>query len=143
METDNKTEDYSSGANLRVLRLADVYLMYAEVLNELNGDRTTAVEYINKVRRRVNMTDLNAAAFQSYDALLQQIRHERLVELCGECTRWFDLDRWGDLHEQGKVNEIAERDADFLNFKVGKTHLWVIPNHEINLWPGLTQNDGY
>ena len=143
VETDNKTEDYSSGANLRVLRLADVYLMYAEVLNELNGDRTTAVEYINKVRRRVNMTDLNAAAFQSYDALLQQIRHERLVELCGECTRWFDLDRWGDLHEQGKVNEIAERDADFLNFKVGKTHLWVIPNHEINLWPGLTQNDGY
>ena len=143
VETDNKTEDYSSGANLRVLRLADVYLMYAEVLNELNGDRTTAVEYINKVRRRVNMADLNASAFQTYDALLTQIKHERLVELCGECTRWFDLDRWGDLHEQSKVNEIAERDADFLNYKVGKNHLWIIPNHEINLWPGLTQNDGY
>lgn len=143
VETDNKTEDYSSGANLRVLRLADVYLMYAEVLNELDGDRTTAVEYINKVRRRVNMADLNASAFQTYDALLTQIKHERLVELCGECTRWFDLDRWGDLHEQAKVNEIAERDADFLNYKVGKNHLWIIPNHEINLWPGLTQNDGY
>lgn len=143
VETDNKTEDYSSGANLRILRLADVYLMYAEVLNELGQDRTTAVEYINKVRRRVNMADLNASAFQDYDVLLQQIKHERLVELCGECTRWFDLDRWGDLHEQSKVNEIAERDPDFLNFQVGKNHLWIIPNHEINLWPGLTQNEGY
>jgi len=143
VETDNKTEDYSSGANLRVLRLADVYLMYAEVLNELGEDRATAVEYINKVRRRVNMADLNPANFTDYDTLLNQIKHERLVELCGECTRWYDLDRWGDLHDQAKVNEISERDADFLNFKVGKNHLWIIPNHEINLWPGLTQNPGY
>ncbi len=143
VETDNKAEDYSSGANFRVLRLADIYLMYAEVLNELGEDRTTAVEYINKVRRRVNMADLNSANFTTYDELLTQIKHERLVELCGECTRWFDLDRWGDLHEQAKVNEISERDVDFLNFKVGQNHLWIIPNHEINLWPGLTQNPGY
>lgn len=143
VETDNKTEDYSSGANFRVLRLADVYLMYAEVLNELGQDRTTAVEYINKVRRRANMADLNPANFTDYDTLLNQIKHERLVELCGECTRWYDLDRWGDLHSQAKVNEIAERDPDFLNFKVGQNYLWIIPNHEINLWPGLTQNPGY
>lgn len=143
VETDNVAEDYSSGANLRILRLADIYLMYAEVINELGGDRATAVEYINKVRRRVNMPDLNASSFTTYDALLEQIKHERLVELCGECTRWFDLDRWGDLHEQAKVNEIAERDADFLNFTVGQNHLWIIPNHEINLWEGLTQNPGY
>lgn len=143
VETDNKSEDYSSGANLRILRLADVYLMYAETLNELGEDRATAVEYINKVRRRVGMSDLNASAFSSYDVLLDQIKHERVVELCGECTRWYDLDRWGDLHEQAKVNEISERDADFLNFTVGQNHLWLIPNHEINLWEGLTQNPGY
>lgn len=143
VETDNKKEDYSSGANFRVLRLADVYLMYAEVLNELGEDRATAVEYINKVRRRVNMADLQAADFTDYETLLNQIKHERLVELCGECTRWYDLDRWGDLHDQAKVNEISERDADFLNFKVGNNHLWMIPNHEINLWKGLTQNPGY
>ncbi len=143
VETDNANEDYSSGANLRVLRLADVYLMYAEVLNELDEDRAKAVEYINKVRRRANMADLNASAFQNYDTLLEQIKHERLVELCGECTRWFDLDRWGDLHDQAKVNELADRDPDFLNFTVGQNHLWIIPNHEINLWPGLTQNTGY
>ena len=101
------------------------------------------MEYINKVRRRVNMADLEAANFTDYETLLNQIKHERLVELCGECTRWYDLDRWGDLHDQAKVNEISERDADFLNFKVGNNHLWMIPNHEINLWKGLTQNTGY
>lgn len=143
VETDNKNEDYSSGANLRILRLADIYLMYAECINELNGDRTTAVEYINKVRRRVNMSDLNPSGFTTYDELLTQIKHERLVELCGECTRWFDLDRWGDIHDQGKVNEIAERDIDFRSYNVGKNHVWIIPNHEINLWDGLTQNPGY
>ena len=143
VETDNKNEDYSSGANLRILRLADIYLMYAECINELNGDRTTAVEYINKVRRRVNMADLNPSGFTTYDELLTQIKHERLVELCGECTRWFDLDRWGDIHDQAKVNEIAERDIDFRTYNVGKNHVWIIPNHEINLWGGLTQNPGY
>ena len=143
VETDNKNEDYSSGANLRILRLADIYLMYAECINELNGNRTTAVEYINKVRRRVNMADLNPSGFTTYDELLTQIKHERLVELCGECTRWFDLDRWGDIHDQGKVNEIAERDIDFRSYNVGKNHVWIIPNHEINLWEGLTQNPGY
>ena len=143
VETDNKNEDYSSGANLRILRLADIYLMYAECINELNGDRTTAVEYINKVRRRVNMADLNPSGFTTYDELLTQIKHERLVELCGECTRWFDLDRWGDIHDQAKVNEIAERDIDFRTYNVGKNHMWIIPNHEINLWDGLTQNPGY
>ena len=143
VETDNKNEDYSSGANLRILRLADIYLMYAECINELNGDRTTAVEYINKVRRRVNMADLNPSGFTTYDELLTQIKHERLVELCGECMRWFDLDRWGDIHDQAKVNEIAERDIDFRTYNVGKNHVWIIPNHEINLWDGLTQNPGY
>ena len=143
VETDNKNEDYSSGANLRILRLADIYLMYAECINELNGDRTTAVEYINKVRRRVNMADLNPSGFTTYDELLTQIKHERLVELCGECTRWFDLDRWGDIHDQAKVNEIAERDIDYRTYNVGKNHVWIIPNHEINLWDGLTQNPGY
>ena len=136
-------EGYVTGVNIRILRLADIYLMYAEVLNELDGDRATAVEYINKVRRRVNMADLEAANFTTYDALLDQIKHERLLELCGECERWFDLDRWGDIHDQQKINQLAERDADFATYRLGISHLWCIPNHEINNWEGLTQNPGY
>lgn len=136
-------EGYVTGVNIRILRLADVYLMYAECINELNGDRQIAVEYINKVRRRVNMSDLNYTQYNNYDALMTQIKHERLVELCGECERWFDLDRWGDLHTQEKVNALAEKDPDFKTFRVGISHLWCIPNHEINLWHGFEQNPGY
>lgn len=143
IDTDNLPEDYASGTNFRLLRLADVYLMYAEVLNELGTDRATAVEYINKVRRRVNMADLNASMFNDYETLKEQLRHERLVELCGECTRWNDLDRWGDIHTQEGVNKLAERDEDFKSFKVGQTYLYLIPEHEIALFPGLKQNPGY
>lgn len=143
VDTDNQPEDYSSGTNFRLLRLADVYLMYAEVINELNGDRSTAVEYMNKVRRRVNMRDLSVTTLNDYELLKEQLRHDRLVELCGECTRWNDLDRWGDIHTQEGVNKLAERDEDFQTYKVGQTHLYLIPQHEISLFPGLTQHPGY
>lgn len=137
-------EDYSSGINYRVIRLADMYLLYAEALNELNGDRATAVEYINKVRRRVGMSDLDPADFNTYEALHEQIMHERLVELCGEGTRWYDLDRWGILHNQEEINKMAnERDDEFNNFELGVSHLYPIPNRELSLYPGLTQNPGY
>lgn len=138
-----KKEDYSSGINFRMLRLADVYLMYAEVINELNGDRSVAVEYINKVRRRANMSDLPPASYNDYSTLLEQIKHERLVELCGEAVRWLDLDRWGDIHTQEGVNQLAERDPDFNTYRLGINHLYIIPNRELSLYPGLTQNPGY
>jgi hypothetical protein len=138
------SEDYSSGINFRVLRLADVYLMYAEVINELNGDRALAVEYINKVRRRVGMSDLDPANYTAREPLHERIMRERLLELCGESTRWYDLDRWGILHDQAEVNLLAnERDAEFNNFQLGISHLFPIPNREISLYPGLTQNPGY
>ncbi len=143
VDTDNLPEDYASGTNFRLLRLADVYLMYAEVINELNGDRATALEYVNKVRRRANMADLSLSQVNSYDSFLTQLKHERLVELCGECTRWNDLDRWGDIHTQEGVNLLAERDPDFETFQVGQTYLYVIPQHEISLFPGLTQHPAY
>ena len=137
------TERYSSDINYRMIRLAEVYLNYAEILNELGTDRSTAVEYINKVRRRVNMTDLNASDFGSYDLLLARIKHERVMELASECLRWPDLDRWGDLYTQQGINEIASRDADFQTFTLGKSNLFPIPQREIDYYPGLTQNPKY
>ena len=137
------TERYSSDINYRMIRLAEVYLNYAEILNELGTDRSTAVEYINKVRRRVNMTDLNASDFGSYDLLLARIKHERVMELCGECLRFNDLDRWGDIYTQAGVNALAERDEDFLTYTIGTSHLFPIPQREISYYPGLDQNPGY
>ena len=138
------SEDYKNGINFRVVRLADIYLMQAEVINELNGDRSAAIEYINKVRRRSGMADLNAANYSTYDGLLERIKHERIVELCGECTRWYDLDRWGILFDQEEINWLAiNRDEDFATFRLGISHRFIIPESEVSLYPGLTQNNGY
>lgn len=150
VDDDNKSEDYSSGVNFRVCRLADIYMMYSECINELlnagatcNKTRADAIEYINKVRRRVNMADLDVAQYNTYDEMKDLLRHERLVELCGEGVRWNDLDRWGDIHTQEGINKLAERDTDFKTYVLHKSHRWPIPNRELSLYPGLTQNNGY
>ena len=92
----------------------------------------------------MGMSDLNAGNFGTRESLQDQIMHERLVELCGEGTRWYDLDRWGILHDQVEINKMAnERDAEFSNFELGVSHRYPIPNRELSLYPGLTQNPGY
>jgi len=139
-------EDYNSGINFRVVRLADIYLLYAEALNEL-GRTSEAYEYINRVRRRVNMPDLeNSTVFTGIgndkEKMKVQIRHERSCELGGESTRWFDLERWGMFENATNVSWLKNRDADFNNFEIGISNRFPIPYREISLIP-ITQNPGY
>ena len=68
---------------------------------------------------------------------------ERVLELCGESTRWMDLKRWGDLDSQSSVDEIAQRDPDFFNFVIGKTHRLPIPQVEVENNPNLDQHPEY
>ena len=70
-----------------MFRLAEFYLNYAECQIEL-GQTPEAVEYINKIRRRVNMPDITA------DNIAEKYRHERQIELVFEGQRWFDIRRW-------------------------------------------------
>lgn len=136
-------EDYNSGINFRVLRLADVYLMYAEALNWGDGDKNTICEYMNKVRRRVGLNDINASSFTTQEAMLDQIKHERVCELAGEGNRWNDLVRWGELDDESQVTDIAEnRDEEFLNFDIRYHKLFPIPYREVSLVP-IVQNAGY
>jgi hypothetical protein len=140
-------EDYNSGINFRVLRLADVYLMQAEALNELS--RTAeAYPFINKVRNRAGLSDLELSSVftgigNDQTKMREQIKHERACELTGEATRWFDLVRWGELDDDASINKIAtERDADFLNFDKRYHKRFPIPYREVPLVP-ITQNLGY
>lgn len=138
-------EDYFSQVNLRLIRFADVLLLYAEVLNEL--DQTDqAYQYVDRVRARANMTPL-ATAYPSIgddsELFLERLKIERVLELCGESVRWMDLKRWGDLNSQQSVNEIAQRDPDFFNFVVGKTHRLPIPQVDVENNPNLDQHPEY
>src|SRR5690606_29289865 len=71
------------------LRLATIYLNYAEAQYEL-GNEEEARLYVNKVRNRVGLPDITSSG----EDLFKDIQHERRVELCFESYRFFDVRRW-------------------------------------------------
>lgn len=77
-----------------VMRLADVYLMYAEASNEVDGPQADAIELVNKIRYRGNLPALDPAKTSNRDSFFDAIEQERIIELLGEGHRGFDLRRW-------------------------------------------------
>lgn len=140
-------DDYHSPVNIRLIRYADVLLMYAECLANLpSGDLNEAVALVNQVRARVNMPQLavnhpNAVASKS--EFLKRLQMERSLELCLEGHRWADIKRWGLVNNQAGLDELKGRDSDFNNFVLGKHNVLPIPSNEINNNKGLTQNPKY
>lgn len=128
-------EGFRSPNNYRLIRYADVLLMYAECLNGL--DRTAeAYPYVDRVRARAGMRTLTLAKPGLLKVpFLEQLKHERITELTGEGWRWADLLRWGDLSPA-----LQTRDADFTGFVVGKDDYYPIPQADIDLNPNLTPN---
>ena len=130
-----------------VLRFADVLLMYAEVLNELNRP-AEAVPYVNRTRGRAGLPPLPTATAQQASLRLA-IETERRLELNFEGHRWFDLVRTGraievmnahfvkyNIRNNGSsTGSIIQIDPHFL--------LFPLPIREIQTNPILTQNPGY
>ena len=114
--------DNTESANWPIIRLAEVYLMYAESVYELNGKITDEQldESINKLRDRAGVAHLsNALATQYGLDMKQEIRRARAVELYREGKRFDDLKRWGILEESlnpsrlGRVVGGASYPTDF------------------------------
>ena len=137
-------EGWQSGINFRLIRLADIDLLYAEAMNEM-GETSIAIDYIDYVRERSNIASLlTLQANWTQEEIRQQLQdHERVLELASEGTRWFDLVRWGWLDNSTDLEKIRERDEDFDYFEVGKSILLPIPTHEVDVNPKLLQNPGY
>lgn len=88
--------------NYSILRLAEVYLTYAEAIYELRGSITDAEldESINLTRARAGIDPLSNNLATTYDLnILEEIRRERALELYCENTRIHDLKRWGIADE--------------------------------------------
>jgi hypothetical protein len=131
-------EGFRSPNNYRLLRYADILLMYAEALNGL-GRTAEAYPFVDIVRQRAGLQTLTIAKPGLTQAqFLTQIKHERITELSGEAWRFADLQRWGDLGP-----ELASRDPEFTNFVKGRNEWYPIPQSDIDLNPNLTQNPGY
>jgi SusD family. len=143
-------EDYFAPNNYRVIRYADILLMYAECIAQTGGSVTEAATYVNKVRQRpsVNLPALEnsiyAGALASREQFLKHLQMERALELCFEGWRWVDLKRWGLLESQAGIDELKSRDADFNNFIIGKHIRLPIPQIEVDNSGGkLSQNPAY
>ena len=144
--TDVKPIYYWNDNNFRVLRFADMLLLYAEVLNELSGPTDDAIAALNRVRNRAGLSDIQNSTYYtgataSKDAFREQIKIERGLELSLECVRWIDLKRWG--FTSAELAKIAARDADFDNFTIGKHERLPIPQREVDNNPNLVQNENY
>jgi starch-binding outer membrane protein, SusD/RagB family len=135
-------KDWRSGINERLMRYADVLLMYAECQNEL-GNAAVCAEYIQKVRTRAQLPNRQAefAAF-SQEQLRDQIADERLLEFVFEGHRFDDIRRWGWLSNPTKLAELQQRDPEFNSYVPGR-EFFSIPQLEIETNPNLRQNPGY
>jgi starch-binding outer membrane protein, SusD/RagB family len=143
----------SIAANMYFLRLADVYLLYAESLIQ-NGDATNALEYINKVKRRAYGLPVDGASAIDYASLTaatkaaagdhlanDPLKYERWAELFAEGQWWLDVRRW----------KIGAKEAGYYKTVKGGALNWSdtkyalpIPLDEMNNNNKIQkQNDGY
>lgn len=74
------------------IRLAELYLNYAEALNESNPGNADILTYLNAIRMRGGIPALEPGL--SKEDMRKQIRQERLIELCYEGQRFYDVRRW-------------------------------------------------
>lgn len=154
--------DNDADGEIRMFRLAEMYLNFAEAAYQSTGNPDAAVnigngmsmsarDAVNAIRRRVNMPDLPAGL--SKDEFEKRYRNERRVELAYEGHRYFDVRRW-------KIMEGVERyvtgmritrqsDDSFTYERIGferesfkeKLYLYPIPQGEINKMQSHTGTD--
>jgi hypothetical protein len=98
------------GINLRMMRYSDVLLRAAECENEVNGPTQQAIDWINQVRNRAGLANLNLADFSgNANKLFEQIANvERPKEFGCEFGRGFDLIRWGFFYDAGRLQQLKE-----------------------------------
>lgn len=149
-----------------IMRLADVYLMYAESVVQGYGTAQsgvsgciTAEAAFNRVRNRAQLPNLDAKFTGTKDAFMGEIIRERAVELSFEAQRWCDLKRWL-LSTQPKYREKYELQFDrgpapdykpinireqlFTTIVFEDRHYWLpMPVDQVTLYPEFKQNPGW
>ncbi|MGO4292033.1 RagB/SusD family nutrient uptake outer membrane protein [Chitinophaga sp. RAB17] len=141
-----------------IFRLAEMYLNYAEALNEYSPGSPDIATYVNAIRQRAGIPQYGTGPDAlplpaSQNEMRDKIRAERRVELAFECHRWFDIRRWkiapdvmGDVHGMN----INKDGNDFFVRSVAATHLfrqasyWFpISQYEMDRGKMIVQNPGW
>lgn len=136
-----------------LMRLPDVFLMYAEATNETNGPQADAIELANRIRHRGNLPPLKPDKYASKESFFDAIEQERIIELIGEGHRSFDLRRWRAIERawnppntEGKwfVDTHGRKVDRYFQFQneryYEQQYVFRIPPSERDRNPNLTQN---
>jgi len=131
----NVTDANQSRAHYKMIRYANVLLIYAEAMNEYNnGPDSKALEAIKAIRKRAGITDSSIPT--GYEEFKVTVENERRKELFFEGYRWFDLVR------TGKLAEKVQKCKSGVNYKftptvLEKHYLFPIPNTAFQNNPNL------
>lgn len=147
-----------------IFRLADFYLMYAETANEVNPGDERVLKYLNLVRERAGLPDvqtLNPAIRGNKELQRGAIQRERQIELATEGQRYFDVRRWmiadkegegrqngymhgmnvrGKPNDKEDFNQVVEASPVVFNRKM---YLYPLPDWEMRKTKNLVQNPGW
>ncbi len=139
--------------NWQYMRLAEVYLNYAEAINEAEGP-DKAYFYINAVRKRSNMPELPSGLTQPQ--MRERIKRERAIELSFEEHRWWDVRRWleGEKYFKGAFygmditkNTNGSFSYNRITFETRiftpKMNLYPIPISDMDKNTAYVQNPGW
>lgn len=156
-------EDYP----LPTMRLAELYLLYAEALNESAGPSEDVYRYLNLIRERAGLPtvqdswtnySINPGAYQTREGLRDIIRQERNIELSFEGHRFWDLRRWklaaqllnGNVSGWDRSGTADRPDLFYtpttyynMRFVVPRDYLWPIREANLLVNENLVQNPGW
>lgn len=144
----------SDGHVVPLFRLAEIYLNYAEALNEYDPTNPDIAVYLNKIRGRVSLPDVPSGLTQEQMRTL--IHHERRVELAFEEHRFWDVRRWkvasSTLGAPVKGVKITQDDAGNFTYSPvqveqrvfqPKMYWYPIPQSEVLKLHHWEQNKGW
>lgn len=147
-----------------VIKLNDLYLLYAEALNEVNGPGDEVYQYLDKIRARAGLQGVEAAwstysanpdKYKTQAGLREIIQRERTIELMFEGQRFWDLRRWKlattelnkpitgwDLDQSSAEGYYRERFIYNQSFRL-RDYLWPLNENTLLANPALVQNPGW
>ncbi len=147
-----------------IIRLADLYLLYSEALNEYAGPSDETYQYLNLVRNRSGLQSVaeawtnhssNPEKYTTKDGLRDIIHHERAIELAFEGHRLWDLRRWKtasqELNYAAQGWDLMQEQATAYYIPVTlihrkfqlKDYFWPIQEIDLIKNKNLIQNPGW
>ena len=147
------------------IRLADLYLMYAEALNEVQGPTTEVLSYVDAVRERAGLDGVvsswqnfstRPSKYSTKDGMREIIHKERSIEMAFEGDNFYDIRRWKKAAQE--FNELiqgwnvgADTESAYYNvltlyqqkFVSPRDYLWPLNRNTIIQNPNLVQNPGW